>query len=64
MRGDESLPGLRHAITRQYGKSAALAAAYAVLVARSYPLLKRALGHGQACLRLSVDGETLNVKPS
>lgn len=64
MHGNEALPELRHAITRQYGKSAVLAAAYAVLVARSYPLLKRALGHGQACLRLSVDGETLNVKPS
>ena len=62
MRRDDAVQGLRHAIIRQYGQSAALAVAYAVLVARSYPLLKRALGHGQACLRLRVDGETRTVQ--
>lgn len=63
MRRDESVQELRHAITRLYGQSAALAVAYAVLVARSYPLLKRALGHGQACLRLMVAGESRTVRP-
>ena len=63
MRRDETVLGLRHTITRRYGQSAALAVAYAVLVARSYPLLKRALGHGQACLRLVVDGQARTVKP-
>lgn len=63
MRRDESVQELRHAITRLYGQSAALAVAYAVLVARSYPLLKRALGHGQACLRLMVAGEGRTVRP-
>ena len=63
MRRDEAVQGLRHTITRRYGQSAALAVAYAVMVARSYPLLKRALGHGQACLRLKVNGEIRTVKP-
>lgn len=62
MRRDETAPSLRHTITRRYGQSAALAVAYAVMVARSYPLLKRALGHGQACLRLVVDGESRTVR--
>lgn len=62
MRRDDAVQGLRHAVTSQYGQSAALAVAYAVLVTRSYPLLKRALGHGQACLRLKVAGETHTVR--
>ncbi|WP_439635177.1 hypothetical protein [Oceanicaulis sp.] len=64
MRRDETVQAWRDIIKRQYGQGAALAVAYAVMVARSYPLLKRALGHDQACLRLQVDGRSQTVRQS
>ncbi|WP_375548668.1 hypothetical protein ABWI01_13485 [Oceanicaulis alexandrii] len=64
MRRDETVQSLRDTIQRQYGQSAALAVAYAVMVARSYPLLKRALGLDQACLQLQVDGHAQMVRQS
>lgn len=62
MRREEAVQSLRRTIARQYGQSATLAVAYAVMVARSYPLLKRALGHDQACLKLQVDGHSQTVR--
>lgn len=59
--GHPETDALRELIAEQYGPRATLALAYAVLVTRSYPMLKRALGHGQACLKLDVGGESTAV---
>lgn len=45
---------LRSEIERKYGQRAVLAAAFAAATSRAYPVLKRALGHGQACQRLEI----------
>lgn len=57
MRRDLETEELRLVVEREYGETACLAVAYAVLVSRSYPLLKRALGHAQACQKLDVGGQ-------
>lgn len=52
---------LRQRIADEYGSQACLALAYTMLVTRSYPLLKRALGYAQSCQRLEVAGESRKV---
>ena len=50
---DPAADDLRAEIERNFGKTALLSVAFATAVSRTYPVLKRALGHGQACQRLS-----------
>ena len=45
---------LRQEIAASHGEEAVLAASFAAISGRAYPVLKRALGHGQACQRLSI----------
>jgi hypothetical protein len=52
---------LREEVVRKFGKRGLIALAFAMLAARMYPTLKYALGHGHACTRLVVDGETVPV---
>ena len=52
---------LREEVVHQFGKRGLIALAFAMLSARMYPTLKYALGHGRACTRLAVGGETLPV---
>jgi hypothetical protein len=52
---------LREEVVRQFGKRGLIALAFAMLAARMYPTLKYALGHGRACTRLVISGETLPV---
>jgi hypothetical protein len=52
---------LREEVVRKFGKRGLIALAFAMLAARMYPTLKYALGHGHACTRLVVGGETLPV---
>lgn len=40
---------------------AVVALAFAMLAGRTYPILKYALGHGHACMRLTIGGETRPV---
>ncbi len=49
---------LREEVVRQFGKRGLIALAFAILAARMYPTLKYALGHGHACTRLTIGGET------
>ena len=49
----------REEIERRWGPRAVLALTYAVMAAQLYPMLKYALGHGKACTRLVIDGETI-----
>jgi hypothetical protein len=52
---------LREEVMRQFGKRGLIALAFAMLAARMYPTLKYALGHGRACTRLTIGGETRAV---
>ena len=52
---------LREEVVRQFGERGLITLAFAMLSARMYPTLKYALGHGRACTRLAVGGETLPV---
>jgi len=55
---------LREQIIQRHGEEAAVAAAFAAATARAYPVLKRALGHGAACTRLSVGSQgSITVTP-
>ena len=50
----------REEIERRWGPRAVLALAYAIMAAQLYPTIKYALGHGKACTRLVVNGETVS----
>lgn len=52
---------LREEVVRQFGKRGLISLAFAILAARMYPTLKYALGHGRACTRLTIGGETRAV---
>ncbi len=52
---------LREEVVRQFGKRGLAALAFAILSARMYPTLKYALGHGRACTRVVIGGETRPV---
>ena len=52
---------LREEVVRQFGKRGLIALSFAMLTARMYPTLKYALGHGSACTRLAIGGETVPV---
>ena len=48
---------LREEVLRQFGKRGLISLAFAMVAARSFPTLKYALGHGRACMRLTIGGE-------
>jgi len=52
---------IRDDILRRWGKRALLSLTFALLAARLFPTAKYALGHGHACMRLSIGGETRPV---
>jgi hypothetical protein len=52
---------LREEVVRQFGRRGLIALSFAMLTARMYPTLKYALGHGRACTRLAIGGETVPV---
>ncbi len=52
---------LRDQVVRQFGKRGLVSLSFAMLAGRIYPTLKYALGHGQACRRLTIGGETRPV---
>ncbi len=52
---------LREEVVRVWGKRALVSLAFAVTGARLFPTLKYALGHGHACTRLTVGGQTQPV---
>ena len=53
---------LREDIVRRWGPRALLALAFGVMGAQLYPTLKYALGHGKACTRVVVAGQTLSPR--
>jgi len=52
---------LREEVVLQFGRRGLVALSFAMLAARMYPTLKYALGHGRACTRLAIGGETVPV---
>ena len=52
---------LREEIVRRFGKRGLISLAFALTSARLYPTLKYALGHGRACTRITVGGESRPV---
>ena len=53
---DPSADALREQIVERWGKPALVSLAFAITTARIYPTVKYALGHGQACRRVTVGG--------
>jgi hypothetical protein len=52
--GDLQADTLRDEIRAAYGEKAVIACAYAAASGRAYPVMKRALGHGKACQRITL----------
>jgi hypothetical protein len=48
---------LRQAVVASWGQRGLVSLAFAITVAKLYPSVKYALGHGQACRRVTVAGE-------
>lgn len=57
MTGDPECETMRLHIEHVYGKQALIGIAYATAFCRTYPVLKRALGHGLACQRIKIGTE-------
>jgi hypothetical protein len=52
---------LRDEVVRRFGKRGLVSLAFAMTASRLYPTLKYALGHGRACTRVTVAGESQPV---
>jgi hypothetical protein len=52
---------LREEVVRHWGRRGLVSLSFAMVAARMYPTIKYALGHGQACTRLRIGGETKPV---
>lgn len=51
----------RDEIVRRFGKRGLVSLSFAVVAAHLYPTLKYAMGHGKACMKLTIGGETRPV---
>lgn len=47
----------RQEIKIQFGQSAIISAGLAIITGKAYPLMKYATGHGQACVKIRINGE-------
>jgi hypothetical protein len=56
---DVAADELRDEIVKRWGPRALVSLAFAITAARVYPTIKYALGHGKACQRVVVAGETI-----
>jgi hypothetical protein len=54
---------MRNDIVRLWGQRGLISLAFAITVGRIYPTVKYALGHGRACVRISIAGEARTVRP-
>ena len=52
---------LRDEVVRRFGKRGLVSLAFALTASRLYPTLKYAMGHGRACMRVTIGGETRPV---
>ena len=56
--GDEA----RGEILRRWGRKGLVSLAYAIVGAQAYPTFKYAIGHGRACMRVTVGKETVPIR--
>lgn len=61
LKHDAAADELREQVVARWGRKALVSLGFAVTAARLYPTLKYALGHGQACMRVTVDGAPVPV---
>ncbi|WP_223274743.1 hypothetical protein [Tateyamaria sp. syn59] len=61
IRGDDNLDALRAQIEGAHGPRAIIAASFAAAFTRTYPVLKRGMGHGKLCQRLDVGGTPVTL---
>ncbi|HZH03267.1 MAG TPA: hypothetical protein VEY30_05740 [Myxococcaceae bacterium] len=59
---DAEADALREEIVRRWGPKALLSLTFAIMAAPMYPTLKYALGHGKACTRIVVAGQTVTPR--
>jgi hypothetical protein len=59
---DVAADELRDDIVKRWGPRALVSLAFAITAARVYPTIKYALGHGKACQRVIVAGETISPR--
>jgi hypothetical protein len=52
----------RTEILRRWGRAGLVSLAYAIIAAQAYPAFKYAIGHGHACVRVRVGGETIAMQ--
>lgn len=55
------LEALRHEIEEGFGPEAVIAASFAASSGRVYPVLKRGLGYGHTCSRVSIENRMIEV---
>jgi hypothetical protein len=58
----ETADPLREEIARRWGETALVAIALTLTMARMYPTLKYALGHGKSCSKVVVGGESAPLR--
>jgi len=58
---DPAADDLRAQILERWSPRALVSLAFAITAARIYPTMKYAIGHGRACMRVSVGGATVLV---
>src|SRR5215475_5246961 len=61
LRHEPEADDLREEVLRRFGKRGLVSLAFAMTAARLYPTLKYAMGHGQACKRVTIGGEARPV---
>ena len=61
--GSPGLADARDAVRRRFGERGLASLALAMSGARLFPMIKSALGHGEACRRVQVGGEALAPTP-
>ena len=52
----------RAEILKRWGRAGLVSLAYAILAAQAFPTFKYAIGHGNACVRLRIGGETVAMQ--
>jgi hypothetical protein len=52
----------RAEILRRWGRAGLVSLGYGIVAARAYPTFKYAIGHGHACRRLNIGGETVPMQ--
>lgn len=59
---DASGEEARAEILRRWGRAGLVSLAYGIVTAQAYPTFKYAIGHGHACQRVRVGGETIAMQ--